>query len=265
MDLLTLEEEQFADGGFPPWEPEWFKKDFPKTWEIGKTSGWGYRIGEKYKRYGTIPTVNRAWIANLLWRLYGDKADCKALEINRWFDAELGRCVNRWVEEAEMRVMKNDLFFGVGFMLNVQNMWNLDLKSGRAWHRRVAESDELTWYRKMMKSIKEMPESVWYQSSELQERLTELMGDFAGSFPVNITLAQSYRKKLDHPHGNRFGQEKPNINKEMAVYLMRDLGQKLKNRRDGSNRQKAAELVLELANFFEVRLQDLNRLRRKAT
>jgi len=75
MDLLTLEEEQFADGGFPPWEPEWFKKDFPKTWEIGKTSGWGYRIGEKYKRYGTIPTVNRAWIANLLWRLYGDKAD----------------------------------------------------------------------------------------------------------------------------------------------------------------------------------------------
>jgi len=91
------------------------------------------------------------------------------------------------------------------------------------------------------------------------------MEDFAGSFPVNITLAQSYRKKLDHPHGNRFGQEKPNINKEMAVYLMRDLGQKLKNRRDGSNRQKAAELVLELANFFEVRLQDLNRLRRKAT
>ncbi len=207
-------------------------------------------------------------------------AEEQAKKINEWFARLPDEFAERMPEE-----LRNDLFFGFGYMLHEQGIWEYFKQCSKEWRDGLwVEEDlyyklkedsggsalhelrkELSWYNRFDKLIEELDDS----DAELKDYLGVGRDVFAEAKGLlDIIWAWKIAKQR---YGN-MNTTIPKINKSIQVQLKGDLSAKLKGRRHGhlhgpnevkvENKLRATNIIMQLAALYGVKTQSRDRLRK---
>jgi len=272
MDKRKAETKKYI---WTDWE-DFFQDGFPESWDISNTdcNYWeDQRLQDHEKRKLCITRheiVDELFLIKQI-QLEEQKVQLeeekKTQDIKEWHKAwveletqtsDIKNWFKEWNKEYPRdltKELKNDLFFGCGLMLKHQRIWRQNIEMKRSYAKADFYNKDWQYYLNMMKLIGKTP-----GATETGWRAL-----FAAEFG---RLAIKWTRGCNLPIGTWRDYEKmpktkfPPINKKIAVYLAKRIGQtnrgsfhawedrKNENANEEKNDSHVAEILHSLASLF---------------